>query len=63
MSLWRTEYRIARDAYLGYEVQARRWWLPFWLQSPIGNTHSTEERAEDFARKLAAGPVKYLGRL
>lgn len=71
-------YRIVRDGFCGYEVQARRWWLPIWLQcwnfGPT-NTHTSIERAEEFAH-LKAGPrsqrkraprdrrvVKMLGRL
>lgn len=60
------EYRIVRDAYLGFEVQVRRWWWPFWSQCNFINTHSSLERAEQFARDHAAGIadiVKYLGKL
>lgn len=62
-----TEYRIVKDRYLGYEVQARRLWFPFWVQcrdcGPT-NTHSSLSEAEEFARNKANGEgrvVKYLG--
>lgn len=58
----RTEYRIVEDCYLGYEVQIRRWWWPFWTQ-PQTNTHHTIERAERWAKNHARGHVKYLGRI
>lgn len=42
--------RIVKDAYAGYEVQVKRWWFPFWVQANFTNTHSSIERAEQFAR-------------
>lgn len=60
---WRkAEYRIVQDSYLGYEVQIRRWWWPFWIQ-PQTNTHFSIERAERWAKAHAKGTLKYLGRL
>lgn len=52
------EYRIVRDNYLGYEVQHRTWWWPFWRETGFCNTHATVERAEEFARKHAQLEVK-----
>lgn len=56
-------YRIVRDRWLGYEVQWRYWWMPFWVQASFSNTHSTIEKAEEFARNHARPQVKYLGAL
>jgi hypothetical protein len=60
------EYRIVRDNYAGYEVQARRWWFPFWVQCDFSNTHTTIERAEEWAaahaQRHAQKEVKRLGR-
>ncbi|MCU7531580.1 hypothetical protein LRM64_20430 [Prescottella equi] len=44
-----SEYRIVRDAWAGYEVQVRRWWLPFWVQKGFTNTFSSIEDARDYA--------------
>lgn len=60
------EYRIVRDRFSEYEVQIRRWWWPFWVQAGIRNSHSSVERAEDFALRHAAGcvgEVKRIGHL
>jgi len=46
-------YRIVTDAYLGYEVQQRPRWWPFWSQIGI-NTHATIEEARMFALRRAA---------
>lgn len=45
---FRRQYRIVTDEYLGFEVQCREWWWPFWSQ-PYTNTHSTLEAAKKFA--------------
>ena len=47
-------YRIVRDNCLGYEVQFKRRWWPFWLQCGAAggwgiNSHLTIEQAEKFA--------------
>lgn len=44
------KYRIVRDSYAGYEVQyLRGWWIfKFWRQGTI-NTHSTLEKAREYA--------------
>ena len=55
MKTFKRRYRIVEDNYLGYEVQSRRWWFPFWLEcsSSIGiaNTHPTIEKAKEFIEK------------
>ncbi len=58
-------YRIVRDNYLGYEVQARPRWWPFWTMVGGCNTFSTVESARRYAREHAAngGVVEYLGEL
>lgn len=56
------KYRIVTDSYLGYEVQVWRWWLPVWVQAGFSNTHSTIDRAKQFAERHAKGRmVEYLG--
>lgn len=60
--LFKAEYRIAYDEFLGYEVQVRYWWLPIWIQPEI-NTHRTIEKAEAWALAHAKGCAKYLGKL
>ncbi len=58
------EYRIVTDRFAGFEVQARRWWWPFWVQCGVTNTHRTIERAERYAHNHACGgEVKRLGRI
>lgn len=32
MKICKKEYRIVTDKYLGFEVQKRLWYFPFWLQ-------------------------------
>ncbi len=63
-------YRIVRDCYLGYEVQVKRWWWPFWMQiggrvATVTNTNRSIEDAEALARDHASGRhgrfVKELG--
>lgn len=46
-------YRIVIDVFAGYEVQAWRWWWPFWMQCGGTNTHTTVEDAEKYARFYA----------
>lgn len=36
----RTRYRIVTDCYNGFEVQAWRWWWPFWMQFEINTNPS-----------------------
>lgn len=57
------EYRVVEDNFAGFEVQARRWWWPFWLECDFCNTHPTVEAAERWAERHAQRTVKYLGRL
>lgn len=58
-------YRIVRDDFLGFEVQERPSWWPFYYQSRFSNTHRSLEDAEQFARRLAIRKhaVKDLGKL
>lgn len=69
-------YRIVRDGYCGYEVQSWRWWWPIWMEcsnperGQISNSHSSVEKAEEFAKRKAGGKivpvdcvVKQLGKL
>lgn len=59
----KTRYRIVTDRYLGYEVQAWRWWLPLWIEMNFTNTHATIEAAETWLSKYKERPgrfVKYI---
>lgn len=58
------EYRIVRDDYAGYEVQARRWWWPFWWQTSSPDIFSTNTKcnisgAEDLAEWHAKKPIRW----
>jgi hypothetical protein len=58
------EFRIVRDRFCGYEVQIRRWWWPFWVQAGWVNSHTSIEKAEEWARGYSQRfVVKRLGRL
>jgi hypothetical protein len=61
----KVEYRIVKDEYCGFEVQARRWWLPIWFQVGFTNTHRTLKGARKYAERHASGSkfVEYLGRI
>ncbi len=52
--------RVVRDIYAGYEVQAWRWWFPFWMQCGTSNTHSSLEKAIEYAKNLSQPVVKVL---
>jgi hypothetical protein len=51
MNLFKTKYRIVTDSYLGYEVQSKRWWFPFWIQTGLGNTHRTIDSARSYIER------------
>lgn len=40
------KYRIVKDSYLGYEVQVKYRWWPFWIMIDGGNTYSSVEHAK-----------------
>ena len=42
--MFKTKWRVVTDGYLGYEVQFRHWWMPFFCQYGI-NTYSSVEKA------------------
>jgi hypothetical protein len=46
-NLFRTRYRVVRDRYLGYEVQFRHWWMPFYIQGEV-NTHTSLDKAINY---------------
>jgi len=50
-ALFKDHYRIVEDTYLGYEVQKKRWWFPFWLEINFANTHTTLEKAKEYLEK------------
>lgn len=48
---FKNKYRVVADVYRGYEVQIKRWWLPFWFQCWHDggiNTWSSLETAKKF---------------
>lgn len=67
--IWRwfrvPRYRIVEDESLGYQVQAKRLWFPFWIEVALGNTHSDKESAIKYAKQHAKRyqTYHYLGRL
>tara|TARA_R110000772_G_scaffold86432_1_gene180905 strand:- start:1550 stop:1744 length:195 start_codon:yes stop_codon:yes gene_type:complete len=46
MIIFKTQYRIVTDKFLGFEVQKRPWYSFFWYQLNFSNTNDTFERAE-----------------
>jgi hypothetical protein len=46
----KNRYRIVTDKYLGYEVQVKKWYWPFWVQCNLVNTHNTLERAKEYLK-------------
>jgi len=45
------KWRVVRDRFLGYQVDVKVWWWPFWVQKGWSNTHRTKEIAELYARE------------
>jgi hypothetical protein len=48
---FKLKYRIVEDLFLGYEVQCRFWFFPFWF-SPCINTHMSIRQAQEFIEIL-----------
>lgn len=48
--MFKTQYRIVTNAYRGYEVQFKYWWMPFYVMLGI-NTCSTLEEARDIIQR------------
>lgn len=61
--MFKRKYRIVTDRYLGYEVQYKVWWFPFWIQARAPglriNTWENVEEAEKFIEKLKARDKVY----
>ena len=57
MSMFRTRYRIVRDAYAGYEVQFRYWWMPFYMQAGYTNTHFSMDGAKRYLERIKRTPM------
>ena len=61
MRICKKQYRIVKDNYLGFEVQKRVWYFPFWRQirddkgSFINTSYSIEEAEQliDIDRRKA----------
>jgi len=52
------KWRIVHDRYLGYEVQYKRWWWPFWIQHGGCNSFLSLDRAKAYLDRHA-NPVVY----
>lgn len=62
--MFKNKYKIVRDDFCGYEVRIKRWWLPLWYQAGWTNTHSSVEKAREYAKSHSQNHiVKYLGEL
>jgi len=48
----KTKYRVATDRYSGYEVQHKKWYYIFWVQTDFINTFPTLEDAIEFIKTL-----------
>lgn len=53
----KTYVRIQRDMWAGWEVVAWRWWWPFWVQAGGTNTHSSTQKAWDYAEGFLGGAL------
>lgn len=56
----KNQYRISTDHWLGYEVQVKRWWFPFWMQccgkyGMSTNTFSSLEEAKNHIHQMRNG--------
>lgn len=51
MKLFRIRYRITTDVYLGYQVEFRYWWVPFYIQVDRANTWGSLELAKAYLKK------------
>ena len=60
MKIFKTKYRIARDAYAGYEAQYKPWWSPFWMQCYGLNTMPTVDLARKLCFQHATEVVEYV---
>lgn len=41
--MFKTKYRVVTDAYAGYEIHAKYWWMPFYFY--VESTYSSKEDA------------------
>lgn len=59
--MFKTKYRIVTDNYLGFEVQHKYWFWPFWIQTNFCNTHTSVKEAEEWIHAYNRNyVVKYL---
>jgi len=49
--LFKTRYRIVEDNYAGFEVQYRKWYVPFYLFFGGINTHPSFEKAREYLKQ------------
>jgi hypothetical protein len=66
-NIFKTKYRIVRDQYMGYEVQYKCWWFPFWVEHGFTNTHKTIEEARGYIDEIESTKrthkIKYAGQV
>ncbi len=46
--MFKINYRVVTDQYLGYEAQVKYWWCPFWIQLGRANSHLSIEKAVEY---------------
>lgn len=52
-SIFRTRYRIIENPFLGWEVQYKPWYCPFWIMLDFSNCFSTAKYlAERHSNKI-----------
>ena len=51
MNICKRQFRIVTDQFLGYEVQVKFWYWPFWQEVGFANTHTSIKCADKFIKK------------
>lgn len=67
MKLFKSKWRIVSDNYLGFEVQKKFWFLPFWFQVDFcgrvhlvsSNTFPTLDSAKEGINRMKK-PIVYI---
>lgn len=53
------KWRVVKDAHLGYEVQWRYLWWPFWTEHNFCNTFTSVEDAKAYIKRNADRTIFY----
>lgn len=56
MKMTKRKWRIVPDNFLGYEVQHKNWYWPFWVMHKA-NTHKTKESARVYIKQWNTNEV------